>query len=216
MPASGPSRNTLPPTLPISAMRWEPWPEASNDIPTSTIGSTTTSLSPLSMRSAVRAAGGMPRWRSSPRTMTGSVEASAAPRMAAADHESPSSHRAARVSAMTVRSVPGPRTTRASLRCRRTSARSTDTASVKRTRTRLSVATSARIGESGLKSRSPRPWGPSRVPTPRNSATSGRPTRSKIPESDAAVRMTRPRRPSRAAKVAGSNVGIGVKLTRRP
>jgi hypothetical protein len=48
------------------------------------MGSRTMSLRPVSMRSAMRASFGMARDRSAFRSITGSVEASAAPRMIAA------------------------------------------------------------------------------------------------------------------------------------
>ena len=83
-------------------------PRPRKAIATNTMGRSTTSFSPLSSCSGLRASSGMSRRRSKPRSKTGSVEASAAPRIAAAGTENPSSHHAA--NAMMRRSNYCPRT----------------------------------------------------------------------------------------------------------
>ena len=108
------------------------------------IGSSTTSLSPLSSCSPWRALAGMSGRRSRPRSRTGSVEASAAPRIAAAATGRSSSHHPASAISAAQSSDPGPSNRSASVPCRLTSAMLSATASVKRTSARLKVATTRR------------------------------------------------------------------------
>ena len=151
------------------------------------------SLSPLSSASTWRASPGISGApRSSPRIMTGSVEARAAPRIAANVGVRPSNVHAATAMTLAVRSVPGPRTRRIRFRLRRTSAKLTPTASVKSTSTRPSVAMVRRICDCSSKCTSPSPSGPRMRPKRRKRATCGNRVRSTRPESNAATRMTTP------------------------
>ncbi len=94
MPAPGLSTSMLRPSRPH-------WPPLSGSalvrisIATSTIGSSTTSLRPLSSRSACRTELCSAGRRSRPRSKTGSVEASAAPRIAASGTDRSSRYHAA-------------------------------------------------------------------------------------------------------------------------
>ena len=159
---------------------------------TSTIGNNTTSFKPLSRRKACRAAGGISSRRSSPRNRTGSVDARAAPSRAAAPGERPSNHQLKTAMRAAESRVPGPKTSTAKVLARRTSARLSEIASVKSTRTRLKVATMCRIGEASVKSSIPNPAGPRAAPMSRKTATWGKPVRSITPERSAAIIMTMP------------------------
>ena len=177
-------------------------PVRSASMASTTIGSRMTSFIPLSSRSANRAGWGRAEWRIRVRSSTGSVEASAAPRIAAAGAERSSRTQAARAMSTAGRMVPGPRITAASRRCSRTSPVSTAIASVKSTRSRPSVAMTWSDSESSGMSTRPRPAGPSRAPNRRKMATWGSPERSTAPESSDETRMTRPIRARVATKVS--------------
>jgi hypothetical protein len=172
IPAPGPRRKRSSPMRAHSVWLGNPlWPR--NGIATRTIGNKTTSLRPLSKRSASRTGSGSPGRRSRPRNITGSVEASAAPRITAAARGKPSSSHAARASSPAERSVPGPKTRNASALLRQTSTMLRLTASVNSTRTKLRVATTRRIGESRVISSNPNPAGPSIAPSARKTLTWG-------------------------------------------
>ena len=85
-PSAGPSRKSPTARLPTSDSGAEP-PAWSASMLSTTIGSRITSFIPLSSRRPSRADGGRAEWRTSVRSSTGSVLASAAPRIAAAGAE---------------------------------------------------------------------------------------------------------------------------------
>ena len=167
-----------------------------------TIGSKITSFIPLSSRSASRADVGRTGFRMSERSSTGSVEASAAPRMAAAAGWRPSSSQAASAVRAAGSSVPGPRIRAASRRCWRISPMSTPMASVKSTSSRPRVAMTWSDGESRERSTRPRPAGPSAAPSSRKIETCGSPERSTAPDISEERMMTMPIRASRALKLS--------------
>ncbi len=130
------------------------------------------------------------------------MDASAAPRIAAAAGWRPSSSHAARAIRIAGSRVPGPRMTAVSLRCRRTSPKSTRIASVKSTSSRPMVAITSTDSDSSGSSTRARPAGPSSAPKTRKIATCGKPTRSTAPESSEATRITSPIRASAEMKVS--------------
>ena len=131
------------------------------------------SFMPVSIRSAIRVLSGSERDRSALRSNTGSVEASAAPRMAAAGPERPGGTPRRRRCSTAGTNVPGPMRIRTRRRLDRISARLRVTASVNSTSASARVASARSSGDSNRMSTSPRPRGPSRTPMPRNAATSG-------------------------------------------
>ena len=167
-----------------------------------TIGSRITSFIPLSSRSPSRAGGGTAGWRSRPRSITGSVEASAAPRMAAAGSERSSSSQAASALSAAGSSVPGPRISAARRRCCLSSPMSSPMASPNSTSTRPSVAMTWSDGDSRVSSTRPSPEGPSMVPSSRKMATCGSPVRSTTPERSDATITTMPMSASTAVKLS--------------
>src|SRR5262245_80567 len=207
MPAPGPNRKNSRPrrahSVPLGEAR-----SNMNGIATKMIGNKTASFRPLSSRSANRTGSARPGRRMSPRNMIGSVEASAAPKIAAAAGARPRSNQAMPATIAAVRSVPGPKTKKARRPLRRTSARLRLTASVNRTKTKLNVATTATIGDCKVTLSNPSPAGPSAAPSARKTATCGRSLRSMRPERSAAMIMTRPTR----AKVTTKKCGIKISM----
>ena len=150
--------------------------------------------------------------RMSPRSSTGSVEASEAPTIAAAAHGSPRRKRDASAMIRAGMSDPGPNTSIASRALRRTSFRSSEIASLNRTSTRPRVAIACNAGEFRSRSKTPRPNGPSTAPSRRKIATCGMPVRSTTPDSSDETRMTIPMSATVAVKlsrVIGVNTSAG-------
>lgn len=129
---------------------------------------------------------------SRPRNITRSVEARAAPSMREAAKGRPRLQEANNAISKADDSVPGPRTRKDKNRWRRTSLRLTYTASVNRTRTKLSVAMTRRIGDCGSTLIRLRPAGPITAPNPRHTATCGRPLFSITPDKSAEMTITAP------------------------
>ena len=111
-----------------------------NSMLNTTMGSSTTSFIPLSSRSASRACAGTSCRRRSPRSRTGSVDASAAPTIADAAQCRLSRYRDATAMSTAGMSDPGPSTSSARRELRLTSRRSMEIASLNRTSTSASVA----------------------------------------------------------------------------
>ena len=181
-----------------------------------TTGRRITSLLPLSSRRARRAGGGSAGLRTRVRRRTGSVEASAAPRIAAPAGGRPSRSQAARAMSAAGRIVPGPRMSSASRRCSRTSPMSTEMASLNSTSTRASVARTSSDSDSSENSTTPRPAGPSMAPRRRKIATWGTPDRSTAPDSSEAAMMTTPMSASAATKGSWNMVLIMAAHWRSP
>jgi hypothetical protein len=99
-------------------------------------------------------------------------------------------------------SDPGPSTSSARRKFRRTSLRSIEIASLNSTSTRASVAIAWSAGECSSRSKTPIPNGPSAAPRSRKMATCGTPVRSTTPDSSEATRMTIPMRAMVAVNVS--------------
>ena len=188
----GPSRKRPTERLPISqagAPRRDAAPACR--APRSAAGSRRSSRSRVGARPSRSC--GMPGWRIRVRSSTGSVEASAAPRMAAGGpgeaEQRPGGERDERGREQRARA---PRMSAASRRCWRSSPMSTPMASLNSTSTRPSVAITCSAGESSVSSTSPSRPGPSSAPTSRKIATCGRPVRSTAPERSDETMMTIP------------------------
>ena len=200
-PSMGPSRKSPTARLPYSQAGAGPVARRAS-MQSTTIGSRMTSFIPLSSRSASLAVGGRAGFRRNERSSTGSVEASAAPRMAAAAGWRPRRAQAAKAMIAAGSRVPGPRISAARRCCCLTSAMSTPMASLKSTRTRPRVAMTCSEGESSPSSIRPSPAGPRPAPRRRKIATWGRPVRSIAPERSELTMMTMPTRASSSVKLS--------------
>src|SRR5689334_1787562 len=149
----------------------------------------------------------MSRRRSTLRSNTGSVDASAAPRIAAEAGAIPSNHHAATAVSAAHTIVPGPSIRKARPALRLTSFVLSVTASVNRTRVKLSVAATRRIGDSSVMSKTPSPKGPSAAPINMKTATCGRPLLSTNPDRSADTMMTIPIKARPAINFSGSISG---------
>jgi hypothetical protein len=105
-----------------------------------TTGRRTTSFIPVSIRRAIRGTFGNPRNLRTLRRRTGSVDASAAPSIAAAGHDTESRNRADSAISAAGTIVPGPSSRQSSGLRSRTSVASIVTASLKRTIASASIA----------------------------------------------------------------------------
>src|SRR5581483_8818920 len=208
MPAPGPSRKSSSPRRAAATPKRSPRVKSAMAI--RMIGSSTMSFKPLSRRSARRTVSGSPGRLNRPRSITGSVDASAAPIIAAAAGEKSRISHAARAMSAAESKVPGPTTRNASSRWRRISAMLRLTASVKSTSARLMVATTLRIGASRETSSSCRPAGPSMAPRARKTPTCGISLRSMKPDKSAATMMTAPTSASVMMKNCGLKKSMGV------
>jgi hypothetical protein len=167
-----------------------------------TIGSRTTSFIPVSRRRASRGASGSAFERNTVRSRTGSVEASAAPSIAAAGADSPSSIHAVKAVIVAGTRVPGPMS-RHSIRLRaRSCLVSRVTASLKRSSARPSIARAWSAGEWNPTSAIPNPHGPIATPIRRKIATRGKPLRSIAPDISDATTMTIPISATEVTKVS--------------
>ena len=196
-PSAGPSTNSprrlRPKFVPLATLVVTPaCPLGMSNIEIITIGSSTTSFIPVSRRSAIRGASVSAFDRSTVRRRTGSVEARAAPTIAAAGPDKPSRSHALRAVIVAGTSVPGPSSRQSMRRRGRSCFVSSVTASLKRSSASPSIASEWSAGEWNPTSAMPNPHGPMAAPRRRKIATNGKPLRSITPESRDAMTMTMP------------------------